>query len=188
MKNQKLNKVATHPLQTSYWATFRKDWGNEILETDYGILTLHKIPATNYKLGPGERGEAIPAHGSPGGPITGSTRSTSRSTDTPPVERRPDVRLGSGGPPMERATGVAGCTEGRCRACRPLHKGELHHEYEAGCGRGRIETGKPMESAWTADAGIPLRASTAEAARRPPGPGCPVGEEVQETSGTPQSR
>ena len=38
-----LDKIATHPLQTSAWAEFRREWGNEVLETKYGILTLHKI-------------------------------------------------------------------------------------------------------------------------------------------------
>lgn len=47
----KLNKIATHPLQTSYWAEFRKEWGNEALETKYGILTLHKLPSLPYKIG-----------------------------------------------------------------------------------------------------------------------------------------
>ena len=51
-----LDKIATHPLQTSYWAEFRKKWGNEILETKYGILTLHKLPFGNYKIGIFEKG------------------------------------------------------------------------------------------------------------------------------------
>jgi lipid II:glycine glycyltransferase (peptidoglycan interpeptide bridge formation enzyme) len=51
-----LNKIATHPLQTSFWEEFRKKWGNEVLETKYGILTLHKIPLTHYKLGIFEKG------------------------------------------------------------------------------------------------------------------------------------
>lgn len=46
-----LDKIATHPLQTSAWAEFRKKWGNEVLETEHGILTLHKLPFTNYKIG-----------------------------------------------------------------------------------------------------------------------------------------
>jgi len=37
--------------QTSFWGEFRKSWGNEVLETKYGILTLHKLPLTNYKIG-----------------------------------------------------------------------------------------------------------------------------------------
>ena len=45
------NKIATHPLQTSEWAEFRKAWGNEVVKTKYGYLTLHKIPFTKYKLG-----------------------------------------------------------------------------------------------------------------------------------------
>jgi len=43
--------IATHPLQTLAWAEFRKAWGNEVLETKYGILTLHKIPFTKFKIG-----------------------------------------------------------------------------------------------------------------------------------------
>jgi lipid II:glycine glycyltransferase (peptidoglycan interpeptide bridge formation enzyme) len=53
-----LDKIATHPLQTSAWAEFRRTWGNEILETNYGILTLHKIPFTNYKIAMFEKGPA----------------------------------------------------------------------------------------------------------------------------------
>lgn len=52
----KINDIATHPLQTTYWAEFRKAWGNEILETPWGILTVHKIPATSYKLAIFEKG------------------------------------------------------------------------------------------------------------------------------------
>jgi len=46
-----LNKIAIHPLQTQAWAEFRRTWGNEVLETEYGILTLHKLPFTKYKIG-----------------------------------------------------------------------------------------------------------------------------------------
>lgn len=52
----KLDTIATHPLQTSYWAEFRKAWGNEVLETPWGILTVHKIPMTLYKLAIFEKG------------------------------------------------------------------------------------------------------------------------------------
>lgn len=41
----------THPLQSKEWGEFRKEWGNEILWTEYGLLTLHKIPYTKYKIG-----------------------------------------------------------------------------------------------------------------------------------------
>jgi lipid II:glycine glycyltransferase (peptidoglycan interpeptide bridge formation enzyme) len=51
-----LDKIATHPLQTSAWAEFRSQWGNEILKTEYGILTVHKIPFTNLKLAIFEKG------------------------------------------------------------------------------------------------------------------------------------
>lgn len=51
-----LDKIATHPLQTSAWAEFRRKWGNEVLETKYGIITTHKIPLTSYKIGIFEKG------------------------------------------------------------------------------------------------------------------------------------
>lgn len=51
-----LDIIATHPLQTSAWAEFRKKWGNKILETKYGVLTLHKIPLTSYKIAMFEKG------------------------------------------------------------------------------------------------------------------------------------
>lgn len=43
--------MALHPLQTWEWGEFRRKWGNEIIRTDYGQLTLHKIPLTPYKIG-----------------------------------------------------------------------------------------------------------------------------------------
>lgn len=45
-----------HPLQTKDWAEFRKEWGNEILETKYGLITIHRIPFTSYKIGIFEKG------------------------------------------------------------------------------------------------------------------------------------
>lgn len=51
MTAKNLDQIANHPLQTSYWAEFRKAWGNEVLETKYGLITLHRIPLTKYKLG-----------------------------------------------------------------------------------------------------------------------------------------
>jgi lipid II:glycine glycyltransferase (peptidoglycan interpeptide bridge formation enzyme) len=53
-----LDKIATHPLQTSAWAEFRRKWGNEVLETKYGILTLHKLPFINKKIGMSIKGPA----------------------------------------------------------------------------------------------------------------------------------
>lgn len=44
-------KSVNHPLQTSRWAEFREAWGNEVVKTKYGYLTLHKVPFTKYKLG-----------------------------------------------------------------------------------------------------------------------------------------
>jgi lipid II:glycine glycyltransferase (peptidoglycan interpeptide bridge formation enzyme) len=51
-----LDKIAAHPLQTSAWAKFRREWGNEVLETKYGILTLHKLPFTDFKIAMFEKG------------------------------------------------------------------------------------------------------------------------------------
>jgi lipid II:glycine glycyltransferase (peptidoglycan interpeptide bridge formation enzyme) len=51
-----LDEIAIHPLQTSAWAGFRNKWGNEILETKYGILTLHKLPFVDYKIAIFEKG------------------------------------------------------------------------------------------------------------------------------------
>lgn len=44
-------KTILHPLQTPEWAEFREVWGNDVLETKFGYLTLHRIPFTKYKLG-----------------------------------------------------------------------------------------------------------------------------------------
>ncbi len=51
-----LDTIATHPLQTSAWAEFRREWGNEIVETPYGILTIHPLPFTSYRIGIFEKG------------------------------------------------------------------------------------------------------------------------------------
>jgi len=56
MTMNNLDKIATHPLQTTYWEEFRKAWGNEVLETPWGILTVHKLPFANYKLAIFEKG------------------------------------------------------------------------------------------------------------------------------------
>lgn len=45
-----------HPLQTKEWGEFRKEWGNQIVETKYGIITAHKIPLIPYKIGIFEKG------------------------------------------------------------------------------------------------------------------------------------
>src|SRR5258706_5113596 len=51
-----LDKIATHPLQTSAWAQFRKAWGNEVIETKYGLITIHPLPFTSYGIGIFEKG------------------------------------------------------------------------------------------------------------------------------------
>jgi len=52
------NIKATHPLQSWEWGEFRKAWGNKVITTRHGIITLHKIPFTNYKIGVFEKGPA----------------------------------------------------------------------------------------------------------------------------------
>ncbi len=51
MDTNELNKLATHPLQTSYWGKFREDWGNEVLYTKYGLITVHRLPFTDRRIG-----------------------------------------------------------------------------------------------------------------------------------------
>lgn len=46
-----IDKIAGHPLQTWGWGRFRERWGNEVVYTKHGLLTLHKIPFLPYKLG-----------------------------------------------------------------------------------------------------------------------------------------
>ncbi len=43
--------MTTHPLQSQPWADFRRAWGNEVVKTDFGYLTLHLIPLLNKKIG-----------------------------------------------------------------------------------------------------------------------------------------
>lgn len=52
------NKMANHPLQTWEWGEFRALWGNEVLRTSFGQLTLHKVPYTPYKIGAFIKGPA----------------------------------------------------------------------------------------------------------------------------------
>jgi lipid II:glycine glycyltransferase (peptidoglycan interpeptide bridge formation enzyme) len=42
---------ASHPLQSEPWGEFREAWGNEVEYTKNGLITLHKIPFTKYKIG-----------------------------------------------------------------------------------------------------------------------------------------
>ena len=48
--------VNTHPLQSKEWENFRNAWGNKILLSDYGLITLHRIPFTKYWIGIFEKG------------------------------------------------------------------------------------------------------------------------------------
>jgi len=50
MAEENLNIIATHPIQSEAWAHFREAWGNEVIKTKYGLLTLHKIPFFPLKL------------------------------------------------------------------------------------------------------------------------------------------
>ncbi len=54
----RLDTISIHPLQSSYWADFRKEWGNEVIETKYGIITVHPLPFTSFRIGIFEKGSA----------------------------------------------------------------------------------------------------------------------------------
>lgn len=45
-----------HPLQSKAWEEFRKKWGNEVVRVDGNLLTLHKLPFLNKKIGIFEKG------------------------------------------------------------------------------------------------------------------------------------
>src|SRR5258708_7225446 len=40
-----------HPLQSPAWEEFRKKWGNETVRVNGNLLTLHKVPLVNKKIG-----------------------------------------------------------------------------------------------------------------------------------------
>ncbi len=48
----------THPLQTKAWEEFRKSAGNEVVRINGNLITLHKIPFLNKKIGIFEKGPA----------------------------------------------------------------------------------------------------------------------------------
>jgi lipid II:glycine glycyltransferase (peptidoglycan interpeptide bridge formation enzyme) len=54
--NNNIDKIASHPVQTSFWGEFRKEWGNEVVYTKYGLVTLHKVPFSNLKVAIFEKG------------------------------------------------------------------------------------------------------------------------------------
>ncbi len=56
MTTNTLDKIAAHPLQTSAWAEFRKSWGNKVLETKWGLFTVHRLPFTDRKIAIFEKG------------------------------------------------------------------------------------------------------------------------------------
>lgn len=47
---------SNHPLQSSQWAEFRKAWGNEVVKTPYGHITIHRTPITGHKISIFEKG------------------------------------------------------------------------------------------------------------------------------------
>jgi len=42
---------SSHPLQSREWAKFRKEWGNKVIEFEYGYVIATKIPKTKYSIG-----------------------------------------------------------------------------------------------------------------------------------------
>ena len=51
VQNATSDKIVSHPLQSCEWGEFRKKWGNEVIYTKYGLITLHKIPFTGMFTG-----------------------------------------------------------------------------------------------------------------------------------------
>jgi len=51
MDENSVNKIADHPIQTWAWGSFRKESGNEVLWTKWGLITLHKIPFLPFSVG-----------------------------------------------------------------------------------------------------------------------------------------
>lgn len=100
----KLDKIATHPLQTSAWTEFRRKWGNEVLETKYGILTLHKIPFIGKKLGIFERGPA------PTKLLIGDLKRVGRENNLVFIKLEPNVVKSSG---LIKLVRSEGCVPGR---------------------------------------------------------------------------
>lgn len=50
--NQKeWDKHATHPLQSFAWGEFRKEMGIDVVRTEFGQLTFHRIPHTSWTIG-----------------------------------------------------------------------------------------------------------------------------------------
>jgi len=47
----KINSNTIHPLQTTEWANFRKEWGNEVEKINKNLITFSKIPYTKYTIG-----------------------------------------------------------------------------------------------------------------------------------------
>ena len=52
----KTNSNTNHPLQTKAWGEFREAWGNKVKEFPFGLITIHNIPFTNFKIGIFEKG------------------------------------------------------------------------------------------------------------------------------------
>lgn len=48
---QNIDKIATHPLQTSFWAEFRREWGNEVTRLNNCSVIFSKIPHTKFTIG-----------------------------------------------------------------------------------------------------------------------------------------
>jgi len=52
LASKDVNKTATHPIQTWEWGEFRREWGNEVLHTKHGLLTVHRTLASIRRSGP----------------------------------------------------------------------------------------------------------------------------------------
>jgi lipid II:glycine glycyltransferase (peptidoglycan interpeptide bridge formation enzyme) len=48
---EKINKIAIHPLQSWQWGEFRKDWGNEVVRFSSGQVIFSKVPLFGLTIG-----------------------------------------------------------------------------------------------------------------------------------------
>jgi lipid II:glycine glycyltransferase (peptidoglycan interpeptide bridge formation enzyme) len=74
-----------HPLQSPEWAEFRKSWGNRIIQTQYGYLTVHKIPFTKFNVAVFEKGPI------PTGPMLDALRKIGKKHNLIFIKLEPNI-------------------------------------------------------------------------------------------------
>jgi lipid II:glycine glycyltransferase (peptidoglycan interpeptide bridge formation enzyme) len=46
-----MTREITHPLQSQAWGEFRKEWGNKVVNFDFGQIIFSKVPYSNFTIG-----------------------------------------------------------------------------------------------------------------------------------------